>query len=612
MNGAVATVTVKIRNSTDSITLYRESVAKDVATDTGITILLPPLLTIANKAYAVQVLSSNASDTAVAWQCDWLDAGFIAANVTQWLGTAPLALASQRVQADATALNGSTLAAQVLAATLHSYRDDAVVLVADGATDAARGTNLATAYTAAAALTPGGNALSATNRAVVLIPPGMYARSTALAMSAEFVDLIALVPAAGKATELTLQPTVRIYSTSATAHAINQTAADVRLRGLETDATQYNDNYAGLYIDHGGEGTSIYEDMKLCGSKATMHSSIVDGTWRNCQAEIYAWRVAAGGIFCAEMYDCRAGVYSYGGDDENHTGRGATFQNSWIERCIGGDYCFGGCTTFGIPSTSTAWFLDVTGGNKCFSIGGVCAGNYIRCRGGTLCCGATALDDNYPGEFSGYAEDCIFGAGSCGGRDSLTRTTGKCTGTLLRTTIRNGIVPTHLEGATIDDCLFTISSGYTDPDIFTLDDSNSRIHNSTLLVVQGGVGVPINAAAAKNVSAIGNRYNNVGVSATGLGANVTNVGTGELNKATWTDAKAGMIGATGVTVANVDGITHESAMELLLAVLSGVATVDTSTPSAPVVTYKKRNGTTSKVTITYSAATGVRTASTIV
>ena len=87
MNGAAATVTVHLRNTTDGITLYRESVAKDVATDTGITFLLPPFLTTANKAYALQVVSSNASDTGVAWQCDWLDAGFVAANAIQVGGT---------------------------------------------------------------------------------------------------------------------------------------------------------------------------------------------------------------------------------------------------------------------------------------------------------------------------------------------------------------------------------------------------------------------------------------------------------------------------------------------------------------------------------------------
>jgi hypothetical protein len=61
-----------------------------------------------------------------------------------------------------------------------------------------------------------------------------------------------------------------------------------------------------------------------------------------------------------------------------------------------------------------------------------------------------------------------------------------------------------------------------------------------------------------------------------------------------------------VTLIDVDGLTHASAMEFLLAVLGGVAV-----PSGSTVAFKKRDGTTTKITITYGAADGERTGSVI-
>lgn len=61
-----------------------------------------------------------------------------------------------------------------------------------------------------------------------------------------------------------------------------------------------------------------------------------------------------------------------------------------------------------------------------------------------------------------------------------------------------------------------------------------------------------------------------------------------------------------VTPINVDGMTFESAMELILAVLAGVAS-----PSGSTVQFKKRDGATSKITITYGDVDGQRTGSVI-
>ncbi len=74
MNGAAATLTVKIRDTTNSITIWQSAYAKDVAADTGMSPALPPVDVVGGTAYAVQVQSTNTSDTAVTWLVEWYDA----------------------------------------------------------------------------------------------------------------------------------------------------------------------------------------------------------------------------------------------------------------------------------------------------------------------------------------------------------------------------------------------------------------------------------------------------------------------------------------------------------------------------------------------------------
>jgi len=64
--------------------------------------------------------------------------------------------------------------------------------------------------------------------------------------------------------------------------------------------------------------------------------------------------------------------------------------------------------------------------------------------------------------------------------------------------------------------------------------------------------------------------------------------------------------ASVAAISTVDGITLASAVEALLAVTTGVATVSGST-----VTFKKRDGTTTKMTITYGSNDGERTSNTL-
>lgn len=148
------------------------------------------------------------------------------------------------------------------------------------------------------------------------------------------------------------------------------------------------------------------------------------------------------------------------------------------------------------------------------------AGEFIRCTAGLRSFGGNG------GTFSGFATDCIGEDGSFGGAEWMSAD-GVLSGTLVRCTARGLVAararPWTLNGATIDNCLFS-TAGTTWKDCFLLTDSTSSVTNSTVLVVETGTGIAINSAAAQSVSAVGNRYNNSDNDDDGLGADVTNVG----------------------------------------------------------------------------------------
>jgi hypothetical protein len=497
----------------------------------------------AGEAVVITVLSSNAGDTAVTATAT---AAMSAVNAAQVGGT---------TQTGADVGAAATL-------QIYGYRSDAVVLVANGTTDADRGTNLATAYTAAAALTPGGNALSASNRAAVLIPPGHYARTTALAVNTNYVDLIALKPEMGGrrsptdydvsdgSTSLSSfhPPCTLIYSTTANIHTVNQSAQIVRMHGfgiaqLSGDGTG---TYAGCYVSANDNDGSEYDTMYFWHKAPAYSDSIglpirapvgfakhVKGIWRNCIANACAWRVgydvADAGQFSPTMYDCEAGVYSWIGDYvTGHRGT-HTATNCRLERCkcVGtSDYlgatngagAFGGCGAWGCPIDSSCVFIDCEGGDRCGALGETNAGTWIRFRGGNYCLGAATTSRT--NGFSGYAEDCVCGVNSFG--SSVYTTKGSMSGTLKRCVSLGSFTALRVSSGIIEDCLLSVAQNNVD--CITLLDSNSHVNGSTLLVVEGGTGVAINAASALNVSAVNNRYNNKAASATGLGANVTNTG----------------------------------------------------------------------------------------
>ena len=430
---------------------------------------------------------------------------------------------------------------------------DAIVLWAD--TDAGRGTNLKTAVAAVGALTP---TVSKWGR--VWIPPWYYKIETAtLALDTNYVELRALFPEEGGSPQSTdidytngttslsqfRPPRTLIYAETAGLSTVTQSAQHIRAHGFGVaaiSAATSSESFHAWYVSAATNAGSVYTTMYYWfrspySSTRTPfgHSEHAAGLHVRNKANCCAFRVGYtnyDGVFSATMYDCEAGAYSYIGD---YTGGHEGTQKASgcrLVRCkqigsisesgfVYNGHSFGGCVFYSMDIDSTCYFEDCEAGDNSYGTGELNQGRYVRCRGKKNCFAGTIIS-TYPGEFAGYAEDCVCESGL--GAAALTGgANGKLTGTIINCIITANEQPIRAEGATIVGC--HIKTTTTDQHTITLLDSTSKIHNSTLLPVEGGTGVPIYAASALSVSAAGNTYGNKAVAANGLGANVTNLAT---------------------------------------------------------------------------------------
>jgi hypothetical protein len=472
-----------------------------------------------------------------------------------------------------TTLNASTTALSALGAALST--SSSIVVNAQG-TDLDRGVALLAAYAAAKLLTPNGLALSAKNRAQVIIPTGKYKVVASFVLDTQFVDLVAQSPTSpNKRNFLTVdntaiypdpvdftyfQPSATlIYCEADYITTIKQTANDVKMHGfsvaqLSNPADFYTSpadrfltelDWGALLIGQNCANTpSLYTDMYFwtvvtsfpsCGGVRAYDS--FSGTWINCVSNSSSFRngfgnkVTQSAVFSAKMYDCMAGPFSFIGDYLSLQS-GSIAQNAIFERCVSIGYgldggegmaSFAGCNQTASIIESTCSFTDCISGSQSFGIGALTSGTFIRCRAGANSFGSMFLIEpagGGTGIFNGYAEDCVGGENSFGG--NVAGEYGKLTGTLVRCTVTNNVFPLRLQGATIRDCRITNTT--TGRDGVILLDSLSSITNSDIIVFQGGTGKPINASSARSVVAASNRMNNATTgSATGLGTNVTNL-----------------------------------------------------------------------------------------
>ena len=210
------------------------------------------------------------------------------------------------------------------------------------------GAALIAAYTAAKALTPNGEELSATNRACVIIPPGNYDLDhgeddacVPLTLDTEFVDIIGLT------TDRSLQ---QIYGTPEATNSgvIVQTADDVHVSNLyvkiltEVESANWNDTDSAAYfpstslsntvVDNcqfDGQAGSKYEGPRLFSMRLYIEYS---GTFNNCTGGKGAF--GSGGTASGTFTNCTGENSAFGGGGGTASG---TFTN-----CTGGEAAFGG------------------------------------------------------------------------------------------------------------------------------------------------------------------------------------------------------------------------------------------------------------------------------
>lgn len=284
------------------------------------------------------------------------------------------------------------------------------VFVAGNGTESENGTELANAYAAAKALTPYGNALSSSNRATVIVAPGVY--DTGLELDTQFVDLVSLDG----------NRSVFLTDVLGGSVALDVTADNVFVRGINTGSLNINiaDNLPNIVLENcvatsinnqQGMGASIpgtFIDCEATGDYGFAPSEDPSGTFINCVSGDYGFGGSFGNTDVSGFFqNCTAGNESFGTSSSDVSG---TFEN-----CVAGDISFAGFNTQ-------------------FNAGGSATGVFKNC---------TAGDDSFGGDDSagGIFENCVGGSGSFG---KTAESAADFNGTALRCRLTSGTFPTFL------------------------------------------------------------------------------------------------------------------------------------------------------------------------
>jgi hypothetical protein len=300
---------------------------------------------------------------------------------------------------------------QNILSILSSSTQNYVMAKADG-NAVANGTALRAAYTTAKALTPNGAARSATNRAVLIVSPGVYDLvTTPLTLDTQHLDVIGLSPEA-KDTLIKSQviasnsgtlvvtvpgPNVRnLYiqntGTGAMTGASTNPAAFVPYSGAGADNYFYNCIFEGVnstvYSTRvAARFVGNYEKCRVIGSCGFGYGTVCGGTYKDCTAGGDSFGGGPGGEAGGVYINCVAGDTSFGGLTAS-----GTFVN-----CAAGSDSFGGDVVNGLASGT---FTDCTAGT--YSFGYVTAsGTFIRCTAGGHCFGGSGS-----GTATGTFTDC--------------------------------------------------------------------------------------------------------------------------------------------------------------------------------------------------------------
>lgn len=320
---------------------------------------------------------------------------------------------------------------------------------------AANGNSLLAAYALAKASTPGGIPLSATNRAVVLVPPSGYNLGTqSLLMDAQFVDLIGMSTAAADQ---------YIYSNVGVASSgvIIQTANDVKIHNISINNT--NTTYSG---------TSDSTFPAAYFPSTTLALTEV----KNC-------------IFAADGTHTRCSRISieYAG---KYTG------------VVGGSGLFN--------DSASGTFVDCIGnGTGCFGGSGSASGTFINCK---TSYDTTGSDHCFGFTFSGLAVGCIANGGSFGQGAGMSGTLISCSGGAFDKSLAGAIGVRYAAAVGLgrfENIRFVAStgSGGNNDAIQFSDVSNSPCIKNCEFIAQG-TGKSLFASSPLTVRAYGNNVGN--------------------------------------------------------------------------------------------------------
>ena len=239
------------------------------------------------------------------------------------------------------------------------------------------GAALIAAYTAAKALTPNGEELSATNRASVIIPPGVYDLGsgegyTPLTLDTEFVDLIGL-------TSDRKSQHIKGTPPATNSGVIVQTADDVHISNLTVEIltaygiSQGDNTDSAAYFPSTNLSNTIVDNVYFKGDEEgantilwSMRIGVLEysGTFNNCTGGYYAF--GSFGTASGTFNYCTGGGAAFGG--------GGTASGTF-------NYCTGGLSAFGGCGTASGTFNYCTGGEAAFGgDGGVLSGKLYYCR----------------------------------------------------------------------------------------------------------------------------------------------------------------------------------------------------------------------------------------
>jgi len=226
------------------------------------------------------------------------------------------------------------------------------------------GDDLAAKYAEAAALTPGGAPLSHSNRASLIVNPGVYTLAAELAVDTNYVDVLGL--GAGE-----FSPAVELAG-----NTINVTAWDVRVVGISV----------------GGQAFIVSSRPDITGVTGTSADITITIPNHGFQSgDVVSFSALTGGTGLSTGVRYVVAPFSYTGDAFKLILESTGVLQSFTTDITAGtlvvesnqsqkfDVCTGGDSSFGYFGTASGTFTNCTGSSSSFGCDGTASGTFTNC-----------------------------------------------------------------------------------------------------------------------------------------------------------------------------------------------------------------------------------------